>query len=73
MHTRPYHAHPSQNQYAPQSVIAVGITKLYYTDVNKKKTLQSHLTCRISKAIICNSFRNLPYLLITFAQSKEQT
>ena len=37
------------------------------------KKHQSHLTSRISKIIICNSFRNLPYLLMTFAQSKEQT
>ena len=35
------------------------------------KTFQSHLTCRISKIIICCSLRNLPYLM-TFAQSEKQ-
>ena len=31
------------------------------------------MTWRISKIIICNSFRNLWFLLVKFAQSKKQT
>ena len=39
----------------------------------QRKTFQSHLTRRIAMINICNSFRNLSHLLMTFAQSKKQT